>query len=545
MITWIQTVLQKHHKPVFMVLLVAIIIAFVFTIGQVPFLGDRNRAWDNNKIVFGYDLGDENVRNNLQTLAVYDAILGNKNLRTQQQLSQLMLRQAYLLSLGRQLGLTRVSEAELRDYVQSAPIFQSADGKFDPNAWKKFVEERGRMSEEMLSYILSENALAAKVEKLVAGPGYLPESYIEGQYKKFYGKWNFAAAVLSFEKFNPQIKLDSAKVEPFFKANIEKYRIGDGAVLETVFFPSVKYASKVSAPTKAEIAEFYGANMNKYATQKDGKPYVPALSEISDKVAADALADSALRAAADAAVNFTVSVYDAGVKMASAELKKLVADTQAEVKKLPLIRKTDTKLPDGVLPAVAQAGMSLDEKSFVSDPIPATDGVYVVILAEKAPSYLPKFEQVKAQAEADFKADVKKNLFSERAATLEKALQKATDEKSFEKIAKEGGAEIKTFNDYVIATARPDYANYALYAVALSELPKLGAGKVSAMQTLASDAYILYVSKFTAPAADAGNKDLANLKANVERAFAEISAASVVSDKIAKESAAQKQSVEE
>jgi len=198
MITWIQTVLQKHHKPVFMVLLVAIIIAFVFTIGQVPFLGDRNRAWDNNKIVFGYDLGDENVRNNLQTLAVYDAILGNKNLRTQQQLSQLMLRQAYLLSLGRQLGLTRISEAELRDYVQSAPIFQSADGKFDPNAWKKFVEERGRMSEEMLSYILSENALAAKVEKLVAGPGYLPESYIEGQYKKFYGKWNFAAAVLSF-----------------------------------------------------------------------------------------------------------------------------------------------------------------------------------------------------------------------------------------------------------------------------------------------------------------------------------------------------------
>ena len=41
MITWIQIVLQKHHKPVFMVLLVAIVIAFVFTIGSVPFLGDR------------------------------------------------------------------------------------------------------------------------------------------------------------------------------------------------------------------------------------------------------------------------------------------------------------------------------------------------------------------------------------------------------------------------------------------------------------------------------------------------------------------------
>ena len=129
-----------------MVLLVAIVIAFVFTIGQVPFLGDRNRSWDNAKEFYGYDLSDEGVRSNLQTLAVYDAILGNKNLRTQRQLTQLMLRQAYLLSLARELGIIQVSETELKEYVQSAPAFRNAAGGFDAAAWKK-VYRRARAHE--------------------------------------------------------------------------------------------------------------------------------------------------------------------------------------------------------------------------------------------------------------------------------------------------------------------------------------------------------------------------------------------------------------
>lgn len=530
--------MQKHHKPVFMVLLVAIVIAFVFTIGQVPFLGDRNRSWDNAKEFYGYDLSDEGVRSNLQTLAVYDAILGNKNLRTQRQLTQLMLRQAYLLSLARELGIIQVSETELKEYVQSAPAFRNAAGGFDAAAWKKFIAERGRMSEEALSYVIAQNALADKVEKLLGGPGYLPLSYVENQYKKYYGKWDFAVAALSFENFNPEIKVDPSELEKFFKENAEAYRIGDGAVLETVFFPSVKYAASVPAPTNAEISAFYGSNMRKYATQKDGKPYVPALSEIADKVKADALADSALRAAAKAAENLAISIYDSGAKMGSAELKKLVADAKAEVKKLPLIRKTDSELPKGVEISVAQAGMGLDEKTFFSDPIPSENGVTVVILAEKVPSYLPKLADVKGKVEADYKLSQKRKLFSERASALDKALQSAKDEKSFEKIARDGGAKVSDYKDYVIATARPDNASYAVYSAAASELPRLAPGKISPLQTIAGDGYILFASKFTPPAMDASNKDLAEMRANAERSFAEISAGGVVAEMISKESAA-------
>ncbi len=63
MITWIQTVLQKHHKSVFGVLLVAIIIAFVFTIGSVPFFGDSHRTESRKgKLFYGFDLSNDSCK---------------------------------------------------------------------------------------------------------------------------------------------------------------------------------------------------------------------------------------------------------------------------------------------------------------------------------------------------------------------------------------------------------------------------------------------------------------------------------------------------
>ena len=75
MITWIQTVLQKHHKSVFGVLLVAIIIAFVFTIGSVPFFGDRYRTGgQKGKVFYGFDLSNESTVAQLQNSAYFEMI---------------------------------------------------------------------------------------------------------------------------------------------------------------------------------------------------------------------------------------------------------------------------------------------------------------------------------------------------------------------------------------------------------------------------------------------------------------------------------------
>ena len=162
MITWIQTVLQKHHKIVFSILLVAIIIAFVFTIGSVPFLGDRYRGSSENDSMFcGYDLSNPNTAGQFQTCAFYDAILNNMPIRTREQFEILMLSQVYMMSVARDLGMRQVSESELKSYIESRTSRMDAYKEIaelsDFNAEREFVGLRRFLFEKLLSsplYIL-------------------------------------------------------------------------------------------------------------------------------------------------------------------------------------------------------------------------------------------------------------------------------------------------------------------------------------------------------------------------------------------------------
>lgn len=543
MITWIQLVLQKHHKSVFSVLLVVIIIAFVFTIGQVPFLGDRNSAWDEHKDFYGFDLSNQAVVSQLQTCAFYEAILGGMQIQTQQQLTRMILRQAYLLSLAKDLNIRQVSEAELRDYVQKAPIFLNPDGTFSTQLWNNFKQERigtGRISDESLTFIIAQNALVSKMSKLLGGPGYVFKSEVEREYNQSYGTWDFNLAILEYDDFKPEIKVDPAALENYFKANIENYRVGEGVVLETAFFPASKYASSVKAPSQEEIAAFYGANMRKYATQKDGKPFVPQLSDVSEKVKADILADAALRQAASAAEELAIAIYDSGAKMNSPEVRKIFSDAKVELKKSDVIRTTDKSAPKGIPENVAAAGLQLDENSFYTDPIPVSDGVWFVMLVQKVDSYLPKFADVKQQVEKDYLESQKQKLFAERGATLDAALAKAVAEgKSFADVAKASGAKVEAVKNFSLtkfSSTAPAVMN--AYSVIRSELPKMKVGGVSKMQTLSKNGYIVNLVKFTKPSEPATAADYKKLAQNIEMAFSAFSSNTVVGDMIEKESGA-------
>ena len=546
MITWIQLVLQKHHKSVFSVLLVVIIVAFVFTIGQVPFLGDRNRAWDNNKDFYGFDMSNQGVVGQLQTCAYYEAIFAGMQIQSEQQLTQMLLRQAYLLSLAKDLNIRQVSQSELNAYIQSAPIFQSPDGKFGVALWNKFRAERiasGRMTDEVLTMILSQNALVSKISKLLGGPGYIFPSEIEREYNENYGTWDFNLAILSYADFKPEIKPTDEALEQYFKANIEQYRIGEGVVLETVFFPAAQYAAGLATPGDAEIAAFYGTNMRKYSTQKDGKPYVPQLSEVKQQVLADLLLDGALRKAASKAEEIAISIYESNAKMGSAELKKLFDEAGVKRVKSGVIRTTDKEAPKGMPVQVATTGLKLNEKNFYADPIPTNDGVWLVTLSQKVESYLPKFADVKEQVKANYIESQKQKLFAERGATIDAALAKAVSEgKTFDNVAKASGAKVvaaKEFSFTKYSASSTDVMQ--AFNIIRVELPKMKVGGISKMQTLAQNGYILNLVKFTPPASATNSDTYKALSQSVEEAFSSFSASTLVGDMISKASPKEKE----
>lgn len=526
MITWIQIALQKHHKFVFSILLVVITIAFVFTIGQIPFFGDRNMHETTKKDFYGFDLSNQNTLSYLELFAAYDAILMGA-----QPTEAFIYRQAFLRDAAKKLGITHVNESDFVAYIHSAPLFAGVDGKFDASVWKRFVDSRvasGRFTEESLTSVLAENAMLAKVEKLLGGPGYFFKGEVAREYDQMFGKWTFELATLSFDKFNPEIKPDAKALETFYNENSARFRVGEGVVLETVFLPVAEFAAKVAAPAEADLRAYYNANIAKYSEMKDGTPKTAAFEAVKTKVRGDYLTDAAARAAVSRGEDIALKIYNSKAAKNSPELKKLLAGEKLVSKKSKAMRSTDREFDKSLPAKVVETGFKLDEQNFYSDPMLVEDGVWIVFLAEKLAAFQPKLSDVKAEVEKVYKQAEKRRLFSALGKKLDADIESGMKSgKTFEAVAKADGAKVETVKNF--SFENPSTASDAVKAafpVIASTLPSLKDGEVSKVQISGENGYAVRLVSFVKPQADA--KKIENIQKNYSAGMAAASVRSIL-----------------
>ncbi len=530
MITWIQIVLQKHHKVVFSVLLVAITVAFVFTIGQIPFFGDRHRYEADVKDFYGYDLSNKDVVNQLYFYASYDAML--MGVRPTE---AFIYRQAFLRHMAKELGVRQASEKELVDYIHSSPVFAGADGKFDEKIWKQFVEVRvasGRMTEEDLTQILAENAMLNNVEKLLGGPGFVFKRDVRQRYDVSMGTWDFNLAVVSYKDFKPEIKSTPEKLEAFYKQNAAAFRVAEGIVLETAFLPLKDFAAQVSAPSNAELNSYYASNISKYSETKNGTPETLSFAKVKDRVKADFLSEASMRLAMSKAEDVALKIYNSKAKMASVELKKILSDAKIVVKKSKAMRKTDKELDKSLPMPVVTAGFKLDAQNFYADPVATDIGVYLVFLAEKLEAYQPKLADVKAEVEKAYVASEKQRLFAEYGKKIDTAFVDGIKAgKVFSAIADANNVDVEKVKNFSLMNpASASSEVKAAYQVLNSELPKMKIGGVSKMQVVGENGYIVNLVSFKKPEVDA--KRLAEIEKNYAQAMSSMATQSILTQAI-------------
>ncbi len=530
MITWIQIVLQKHHKVVFSVLLVAITIAFVFTIGQIPFFGDRHRYEADVKDFYGYDLSNKDVVNQLYFYASYDAML--MGVRPTE---AFIYRQAFLRHMAKELGVRQASEKELVDYIHSSPVFAGADGKFDEKIWKQFVEVRvasGRMTEEDLTQILAENAMLNNVEKLLGGPGFVFKSDVRQRYDVSMGTWDFNLAVVSYKDFKPEIKSTDEKLEAFYKQNAAAFRVAEGVVLETAFLPLKDFAAQVSAPSDAELNSYYASNISKYSETKNGTPETLPFAKVKDRVKADFLSEASMRLAMSKAEDVALKIYNSKAKMASAELKKILSEAKIVVKKSKAMRKMDKEFDKSLPMPVVTAGFKLDAQNFYADPVSTDTGVYLVFLAEKLEAYQPKLADVKAEVQKAYVASEKQRLFAEYGKKIDTAFVDGIKAgKAFSVIADANNVDVEKVKNFSLMNpASASSEVKAAYQVLSSELPKMKIGGVTKMQVVGENGYIVNLVSFKKPEVD--TKRLAEIEKNYAQAMSSMATQSILTQAI-------------
>ena len=531
MITWIQIVLQKHHKVVFSVLLVAITIAFVFTIGQIPFFGDRHRYEADVKDFYGYDLSNRDTLNQLYFYASYDAMLMGT-----QPTEAFIYRQAFLRHVAKNLGIRQANEKELINYIHSSPIFAGKDGKFDEKAWKQFVDMRvasGRMTEEALTQILAENAMLSNVEKLLGGPGFVFKGDVQSRYEISTGTWNFNLATVSYKDFKPEIKVSPEKLEAYYKQNASVFKVGDGVVLETVFLPIKDFASKINSPSEPELNSYYVSNISKYSETKDGTPETLPFAKVKDRVKADFLTDSAMHKAMTKAEEVALKIYNSKVKMASPELKAILAEAKLITKKSKPMRTTDSVMDKSLPSSVVTAGFKLDQQNFYADPIADKDGVWLVFLAEQLASYQPKLADVKTAVEKAYVVSEKQRLFAEYCKKIDAAFVAGVKSgKKFDAIAKANNVDVEEVKNFSLMNPASASSSVKMaYQVLSSELPKLKLGAISKVQVVGENGYIIELVSFKKPEVDL--KRLAEIEKNYSQAMSSMVIQSILSQAIA------------
>lgn len=500
MISWIQKYFQHHFKVIFAVLLGVIIIAFVFTIGAAPGIGNADRRGVADRPFFGYNLslqadqqrlmGDAGLSANLR-VGAFAQLDG-------EQIQNYAFQRAATLHLAAEWHVPAATATEITDQIKTLRMFAGQDGQFDAKAYQTFRDNlktnpRG-ITEADIVRIIGDDVRAEKVQALLSGPGYVLPSDIKSQLSRTDTTWTLATATADYSAYKPEIKPTEAELTQFFEQAGSRYDIPPHAVISYLDFPAIEQLSKVTV-TEAEARAFYDANPSRFPKPADpAKPdaatpsVTPPANPTADFAAVRAQVESTLKferaqkLATKAASDFSLALFESKARTPAA-YASFLASRNVTLKTLaPFARDAAPAELAGSSEAVAEA-FRLGKDRAVSDAINTPTGSVILFWKDTQPTRKPLFTEVKEKVSADYIEGERRKRFIELGKTAKATLEariKAGDtlEQAAPAAATSSGLklEVKAVAPFALRN-RPQDLDYAV----LGALERLEKSQVSDM----------------------------------------------------------------
>ncbi|MDR1789387.1 MAG: SurA N-terminal domain-containing protein, partial [Opitutaceae bacterium] len=249
MISWIQKNLQGHFRYVFLVLLAATIIMFVFTIGNQGWGSGGDSRKQYVQSFFDLDLGKPadqarligDAAMSVRLQAGYDLFHGA-------QLQQYALRRYALIHIASTLGLPPPDVNEVAAHIAGMGLFAGQDGKFDEKRYNEFrdsLRTNPGAGEGDINRVIVDDMRARSAETLLAGPGYALSGDVKRQLVRADTEWTIGLATVDFAGFAPEIPVTDALLEAFLQKNPAAYEIPAMARVACVEFKAADFAAEV------------------------------------------------------------------------------------------------------------------------------------------------------------------------------------------------------------------------------------------------------------------------------------------------------------
>ncbi len=505
MISWIQTSLQKHIKLMMVLLLIAVIVPFVFVIGNTPGLGQGDRKVKSVDL-FGVPFTTEADRQSFFTDGQLSFFLtAGQPYFDPNQVQAHSFSRAASLQLADKLGIPQPTEEQKTGFIRSLPAFAGQDGTFDAGAYASFRDNMSanpQISPGRVSRVISEDWRIDQAGRLLGGPGYVLRTEVENALARADTRWSVSTATLDLASVEAPAQPTEEELRSWFDSHSGNYRIPERVKVNYVRFPASEFASRVALKDE-DIVAYFEQNKSRYTpppppVAEGETPPPPAeatLADARDKVVADLTATRARTLAEKAAADFAYLLFDQKIAPGSEAFDRVVAAQNLKLESAAPFSSGESPAGTGWTAQVVSEAFQLDERRAISDPLTSGSDSFVIFFEERIPSTDAEFFAVRDRVLADVVANKRNEAVNARGEELRAQIAAAVKSgAAFSAATTDAGLESKQWEDFSLRDL-PDDIDYSI----LSRLEDLAINDVSPMAVQGNRGILMMVSKREAP----------------------------------------------
>ncbi len=537
MISWIQKTFQHHFRTIFAVVLVFTIISLIVGINASGGLGhaDSRRA---NLQFFNYDLavqqdqqrvfGDGSMSISLKygpfSGATSEQVEGYSKMRTAS------------LYLADQWHIPEATDAEITEEIKNARMFAGQNGEFDAKAYSDFRDRlkttsKGGNPEGDIKRVLSDDVRVDKVQKLLAGPGYVLPGEVKQQLARSDTTWTLSTASIDYASFKPELKPTDAEISKYFEEDSARYQIAPRIVVSYAEFPMMAYLPKITV-TEAEVRAFYDANPARFPKPAEVKPAddktPPKTDPAADyaavrtQVEASLKIERAQKQALQAASELTVSLYNN--KVPAAGVDAFLAKNNITAKTLnPFTREAGPSELMGSREFADEAFTLPRQDRTYSDAVKTPAGAAVIFYKDTQPARKPALAEVRDRVVADWTESERRRRFVDLGKAVKSQLEASlkagnTMEKAAETVSASAKVKVegKTLPAFM-PRSRPQDVDYSV----LDALERLEKGQITDMMLNGDKGLFVYAADKKAPDLTEANPQYLTTRTQLASFFAQ------------------------
>jgi peptidyl-prolyl cis-trans isomerase D len=525
MISWIQRTFQHHFRLIFAVLLVGMVIPFIFTIGSTPGIGRAERSAAGREF-FGHNLLSPSQTQALMNDTRLSAELQYTSNVSAEQLQYYMFQRVAARHLADELHLPAPSSEDITAFIKTLHIFAGPDGQFDVthyNAFRNSLKASSSVTEGDILRVISDDVRMIKLQRLMAGPGYVMPGDIKDILLRGDTTWTISTVTADYAAYSPDTKPTEADISKFFTDNSFRYTVAPRVVVDCVPFPAEDFKAGI-APSDAELRAYYDANPSKFPKPAAAKApaakadpdadYAKVKPVVQEMLTLDLAKSKAVKAASDLAY----ALYEGKVTRASLDSFLAGRNLKAQVLAPFTAEAGPSEFPGSR--EIATAAFELNADRFYSEGIPSPAGAVVLIWKELLPSHLPALHEIRDRVVADATDNQKRIRFVEFGRSLKAGIERRLKAgEPFDKAAQEAAGSAKvTVKSYPPFKLRdqPKDVDETVFGL----MDRLDKGSVSDMEATADKGLLVYAADKKPPVANESNPLYAQVKAQLAESFA-------------------------